>query len=79
MKISDIAKIMYTLSQHNSSPDDIKVRGLVYYGRIPHKRWYEMKNEEDKEMVNWALKNTCTDIYSASRILELSGGERQRV
>lgn len=52
MKISDIAKIMYTLSQHNSSPDDIKVRDLVYYGRIPHKRWYEMKNEEDEEIVN---------------------------
>ena len=33
MKISDIAKIMSTLSQHNSSPDDIKVRDLVYYGR----------------------------------------------
>ena len=49
MKISDIAKIMSTLSQHNSSPDDIKVRDLVYYGRIPHKRWYEMKNEEDEE------------------------------
>lgn len=79
MKISDIAKIMSTLSQHNSSPDDIKVRDLVYYGRIPHKRWYEMKNEEDEEIVNWALKNTCTDIYSERRILELSGGERQRV
>lgn len=79
MRISDIAKIMSTLSQHNSSPDDIKVKDLVYYGRIPHKKWYEIRNKEDEEIVDWALKNTGTNVYSERKVLELSGGERQRV
>ena len=44
--------------QQNTSPSDITVRDLVYYGRIPHKKWFESRNKEDEEIVNWALKNT---------------------
>ncbi|MDO4535494.1 MAG: ABC transporter ATP-binding protein [Clostridium perfringens] len=79
MKSSSIAKILSMLSQHNSSPEDIKVKDLVYYGRIPHKKWYEARKKEDEEIVNWALENTGVDKYSERRVIELSGGEKQRV
>ncbi|MDO7203173.1 hypothetical protein Q5M85_01895 [Paraclostridium bifermentans] len=34
------------------------VEELVYFGRIPHKKWYESKTKSDEEIVNWAIENT---------------------
>lgn len=79
MKSNDIAKVLSMLSQHNSSPSDITVKELVYYGRIPHKKWYEQRSDEDEEIVNWALENTGVAKYSNRKVFQLSGGERQRV
>ena len=74
-----VAKKLAMLSQHNSAPGDITVKDLVHYGRIPHKKWYESKNQEDEEIVNWALENTGTMKYADRMVSQLSGGERQRV
>ena len=79
MKDNEIAKSLAILSQHNSSPNDISVKDLVYYGRIPHKKWYESKNKEDLEIVDWALENTGVKKYEDRAVSNLSGGERQRV
>ncbi len=79
MNIKNIAQKMSTLSQHNRSPEDIKVKELIYYGRLPHKKWHERRNKEDDEIINWAINQTSLNGYEDKNVSELSGGERQRV
>lgn len=78
LKNKNISQKICLLSQHNSPPSDLTVEELVYFGRIPHKKWYETKNQEDKELVNWAIENTGLKKYRNTPIGSLSGGERQR-
>ena len=66
------------LSQHNQAPNDLTVEQLVYYGRLPHKKWYEHKSEEDKLFIDWAIEQTGLTRYKDKPIGSLSGGERQR-
>lgn len=73
-----ISQKICLLSQHNNAPSDLTVEELVYFGRIPHKKWYETKNKEDKQLVDWAIKNTGLEKYKNTPIGSLSGGERQR-
>lgn len=79
MKNNEVSKVLSMVYQQNTSPSDITVRDLVYYGRIPHKKWYESKNKEDLEIVDWALENTGVKKYEDRVVSNLSGGERQRV
>lgn len=79
LSAKNIAKKMSVLSQYNRNPDDITVRDLVSYGRIPHKRWYERNSKEDQKVIDWAIKETGLTSMQDESILELSGGERQRV
>jgi len=73
-----ISQKVCLLSQHNFAPDDLTVEQLVYYGRLPHKKWYESKNREDQEIIDWAISQTGLTHYQQKVIGELSGGERQR-
>ncbi|NLK75612.1 MAG: ABC transporter ATP-binding protein [Clostridiales bacterium] len=79
MEIKNIAKKMSSLSQHNRSPEDITVRELVYYGRLPHKKWYEGRSKKDDEIIDWAISHTTLLGYEDKKVAQLSGGERQRV
>lgn len=78
IKNKKIAQKICLLSQHNNAPLDLTVEELVYFGRMPHKKWYETKNKEDKEIVDWAIENTGLVKYKNTPIGSLSGGERQR-
>lgn len=73
-----IAQKVCLLSQHNNAPMDLTVGELVYFGRIPHKKWFETKTNNDKEIVDWAIENTGLSKYKKTPIGALSGGERQR-
>lgn len=73
-----ISQKICLLSQHNQAPNDLTVEQLVYYGRLPHKKWYESKNEEDRELIEWAIEQTGLTRYKDKPIGSLSGGERQR-
>lgn len=73
-----IAQKICLLSQHNNAPMDLTVEELVYFGRVPHKKWFETKNTKDKELVDWAIENTGLNKYKNTPIGTLSGGERQR-
>lgn len=79
LKDKEISRKISLLSQHNSSPRDLKVKELVYYGRIPHKKFMENRNKEDEEIVEWAIKNTGLEKFKDRYVANLSGGERQRV
>ena len=59
LKNKHISQKLCLLSQHNSAPNGISVEELVYFGRIPHKKWYETKSKEDEKLVNWAIENVC--------------------
>jgi len=73
-----ISQKICLLSQHNQAPNDLTVEQLVYYGRLPHKKWYEHKSEEDKLFIDWAIEQTGLTRYKDKPIGSLSGGERQR-
>lgn len=79
MKYKDIAKVISTVHQQNSVPNDITVESLISYGRLPHKKFFEKDNREDKEIIDWAIKCTGLEEYREKKVMSLSGGERQRV
>lgn len=79
MKNNEVSKVLSMVYQQNTSPSDITVRDLVYYGRIPHKKWFESRNKEDEDIVNWSMEQTGVLHYADRQVLQLSGGERQRV
>ena len=78
IKNKKISQKLCLLSQHNTVPGDISVEDLVYFGRMPHKKWYETKLKEDEEIVNWAIENVGLTKYKNTPVSTLSGGERQR-
>ena len=78
IKNKKISQKLCLLSQHNTVPGDISVEDLVYFGRMPHKKWYETKLKEDEEIVNWAIENVGLTKYKNTPVSALSGGERQR-
>lgn len=78
LKSKHISQKVCLLSQHNDAPGDLTVEELVYFGRVPHKKWYESKTKSDEEIVNWAIENTGLKRYKNTPINSLSGGERQR-
>lgn len=78
IKNKTISQKICLLSQHNSPPLDLTVEELVYFGRMPHKKWYETRTTEDRKIVDWAIENTGLTKYKNTPIGGLSGGERQR-
>lgn len=66
------------LSQDNQVPVGITVKELVYYGRLRYKKWYEARNKEDEEIIDWAKIHTGLADYKERQVSGLSGGERQR-
>ncbi|EJW16087.1 ABC transporter ATP-binding protein [Paenibacillus alvei] len=73
-----LSRIMCLLCQSNMSPADMTVEELVGYGRMPHKKWYERINVEDKEIIHWAMELTGMTLFRERRLVTLSGGEAQR-
>lgn len=78
LKTKEMAKKLAVVYQHNNAPSDITVRGLVEYGRIPHKKLWESQNDQDEAIIDEVLKITNLEQLSNKRVSNLSGGERQR-
>lgn len=79
MSNKEVSQSLSILLQHNISPSDINVRDLIYYGRLPHKKWYENRNPKDEKIIDWAIENTNLQKLQYKKISCLSGGEKQRV
>lgn len=73
-----ISQTMSVLFQSNEPPSDITVEELVNYGRTPHKKWFERKNDEDVSIVEWAIEKTGLTSLKDRQVSSLSGGEAQR-
>lgn len=75
----EFAKKLAFVSQNNEIPEDITVEDFIKYGRTPHKKWYEILNKEDEEIVNWAMELCKIEKFRTRKVMSLSGGERQKV
>lgn len=78
LKSKDISKRMSVLFQSNEAPADLTVEQLVEYGRTPHKKWFERLNDEDVEIIDWAIEKTGLEKFRDRLVISLSGGEAQR-
>ncbi|GGE70092.1 ABC transporter ATP-binding protein [Priestia taiwanensis] len=78
VKSIDIAKQLAMLPQMNEHRLDITVRDLIEFGRHPHKNWFDRMNQEDEDIIRWALSLTKLEKYEHRALHSLSGGERQR-
>lgn len=79
LKYKDLAKDIAIVHQQNTVPSDITVKELVAYGRIPHKKYFQGNNENDEEIIKWAIKRTGLENLKDKTVMSMSGGERQRV
>ena len=66
------------LLHQNKNPDDMSIEELVYFGRYPHKKWFEGFEASDKKIIEEVMKLTNTFALRDKTLETLSGGERQR-
>jgi len=79
LKTKDIAKLLAILPQSPTAPGTISVFDLVSYGRFPYQKGFGRLNDNDKAIIEWALKATNMYDFKDREIANLSGGQRQRV
>ncbi|WP_313131628.1 ABC transporter ATP-binding protein [Anaerocolumna sp.] len=77
-KQKTIAEKIAIVYQHNNVPGDITVERLVGYGRTPYQSFWNSRDDEEEEVIDWALMVTKLQELRHKKISELSGGERQR-
>lgn len=78
IRLRDFAKKAAIVHQKNTSPDDLTVRKLVGYGRIPHSSMLRAPSEQDAERIRWAMDATGISKIADKSMGTLSGGQRQR-
>ncbi|MCR4944731.1 MAG: ABC transporter ATP-binding protein [Clostridium sp.] len=77
-KEKDIAKEVAFLPQGPVAPAGITVKELVSFGRFPHQKMIGGLTDHDKEVIEWAIKETGLSEFADRQIENLSGGQRQR-
>ena len=78
VKEKDIAKEVAFLPQGPVCPSGLTVRELVAFGRFPHQKMIGGLNSHDKEVIDWAIKETGLSEFADREVENLSGGQRQR-
>ena len=78
VKEKNIAKEVAFLPQGPVCPDGLTVRELVAFGRFPHQKMIGGLNIHDKEVIEWAIKETGLSEFADREVDSLSGGQRQR-
>ena len=78
LKTKEVAKLIATVHQHNESPEDLDVKTLISYGRVPHHKHCTNQKDEDEKIINWAISSTNLDDIKDKKVMSLSGGQRQR-
>ncbi len=73
----ELSKIVSFLPQHRPVPN-MSVYNLVMHGRYPYLGFSRTKTQQDKDIVENAIRSMGLDPYRNKNIQELSGGERQK-
>lgn len=79
MKISETARKMSVVAQHNYQNFDFVVEDMVLMGRSPYKKSLERNNEQDYKIVENSLNVVGMNSFRKREFSSLSGGEQQRV
>lgn len=75
----EVAQILTLLPQGLQAPSDITVYELVSLGRFPHQKMTQQRlSEEDKEFVEFVMKETNIWEMRDKYVSQLSGGQQQR-
>ena len=77
-KEKHIATQISFLPQEPVCPSGITIKELVAYGRYPHQKMIGGLSAHDKDIINWALRETGLKDLADREIENLSGGQRQR-
>ncbi len=75
----EVAKRLALLPQGPTLSNDMSVRELIWLGRSPHQGILGLPTAEDRDAVDWAIKETGIGAMVTRSMSALSGGERQRV
>jgi len=78
-RLSELAKKVAVVWQHNIAPYDITVRQLVAFGRVPHKHHFQALSAADEAAIDEAIEICELSEAADRRVRELSGGQQQRV
>ena len=79
IKLKDFSHRAAIVHQYNTAPDDLKVKELVGYGRLPYHSYCKKLNlDEEEACIEWAMEATGILEYKECTLRELSGGQRQR-
>lgn len=78
LKTKEIARLIATVHQHNESPEDLDVETLISYGRVPHNKHCKNSKDENKKIIDWAIRSTNLEDIRKNKVMSLSGGQRQR-
>jgi iron complex transport system ATP-binding protein len=74
----DFARRAAVVHQNRSAPDDLTVRRLAAYGRLPHRGLFRAGDADDAETVEAALERADALDLADTPIGTLSGGQLQR-
>ncbi|MFD0589714.1 ABC transporter ATP-binding protein [Paenibacillus sp. GCM10027627] len=77
-KRKELAREVAFLMQSHAGTPDITVQKLIAYGRFPHKKPLQRLDQQDEEIISWAMDLTNLTYLANRNITSLSGGERQR-
>ncbi|HAO5610030.1 TPA: ABC transporter ATP-binding protein [Listeria monocytogenes] len=78
-KAKEFAQNVAIVHQSNVLPNELMVKELLYFGRLPYKNWRMTQTKEDDLAVERALMQTELTEKAEKFVDSLSGGERQRV
>lgn len=78
-RLSELARKVAVVWQHNTAPYDITVRQLVAFGRVPHKQAFQTLSVKDEAAIDEAIEFCDLREVADRRVRELSGGQQQRV
>lgn len=79
MPLSESAKKMAVVAQHNHFGFDFSVMDVVLMGRTPHKKPMEFDNDTDRGIASESLEKVGMLDMKDRSFFTLSGGEQQRV
>ncbi|EAC8185851.1 ABC transporter ATP-binding protein [Listeria monocytogenes] len=78
-KAKEFAQNVAIVHQSNVLPNELMVKELLYFGRLPYKNWRMTRTKEDDLAVERALMQTELTEKAEKFVDSLSGGERQPV
>lgn len=74
-----LAQQLAFLPQHNPPLQGLSCYQVAAMGLLPHKSWFEIDTDHDRQLVELALTQTGLLTKQTQQVQSLSGGEWQRV